>query len=59
MEQRVTQKQEIARIEALGGEPCECPTCGQLGFANTSDERGLLVVHPGRSRPCRVRGAES
>lgn len=33
--------------------PVKCPTCGQPGFIHAVDERGVLMVHPGR-RFCRV-----
>lgn len=45
---------EVERIRELGGEPTECPTCGQMGFPNIRDDRGLLIVHPGRRWQCRV-----
>lgn len=49
----------IARIEDAGHKVIICTTCGYPGTECSVNDRGMLVAHPGRDWPCRVRAGVS
>lgn len=42
----------------MTGRVITCPTCKQPGLVESEDGRGLLIDHPKRHIPCRVRWAD-